>query len=279
MAPPPDETADHGGAAEKEHNILVWAADELLEAYEKLKSKYDADFVALSQFVQSGTHIARQISLLGVLGRAYIKIDKKGRKYIIFKGAAGKRPNLQGTRYARENPRVSAFVVGTKEIIEDATKATKIAIIAYVAIDVVQELLADRFSLASLGVRILSDVLQAVAAAAAGAAIGVIVTTIGVPTVIAFALAVAVGFGVGVLLTDLDNRYQLTEIARARMMGYEQQLSEKLSAARQTIKQVGQAIQQGQQAIREAVALYYEVNRLWATIEEYLRTGLPPVIR
>src|ERR1700745_4006082 len=145
------------------HEIWVWEADEFLKVNEALKSHVDADVVALSLFMKSGAQSARQIKLLGVMGRAYIKVGKNRKKYIIFKGNAKLRPDLRGTRYLMENPKVSMFVVGKKEIIEEAAKSTKIAIIAFVAIDIIQELREDQFSLASLGVRILSDALQAAA--------------------------------------------------------------------------------------------------------------------
>lgn len=63
------------------------------------------------------------------------------------------------------------------------------------------------------------------------------------------------------------------------MMGYEQQLRGNVSGAQRAMSQVGQAIDQGRQAIEEAVVIYYAINRLWTSIEEYFRTGIPPVIR
>jgi hypothetical protein len=265
------------GALDEVHEIWVWLAEELLAVNEALKSHVDADVVALSQLIQSSAKAVVQIRLLGILGRAYVKVGKNGSKYIIFKGFAGLRPNLQGTRYAATNPKVAAFVVGGKDIIADAAKATKIAVIAFVAIDIIQELQGDSFSLASLGVRVLSDVLQAIVAAGAAAAVGVVLTVVGVPTVVAFVVVVATGFAVGVILTELDRRYKLTEMARARMMAYERELQEniwnvqqRVNAARQG---VGQAVRQGEQAISDAMAVYYAVNRVWRTVEEFLHTG------
>src|SRR5262252_673529 len=142
--------AEHPSEA---HEIWVWPAEEFLRINEFLKSHLDADVVALAQLIASSTKSAQQIRLLGIMGRAYIKISKTGKKLIVFKGYAGLRPNLQGTAYAASNPKVAAFVVGTKDIVEDAAKATKIAIIAFVAIDIIQEFQEDSFSLASLGVR------------------------------------------------------------------------------------------------------------------------------
>ena len=129
-------------AAGESHEIYIWNAEELvnelkeagakvgegarkaLEANEFLKKTLDADIVALTQLAQSGAKIARQIKLLGIMGRAYIK-EVGGKKYIIFKGDAKLRPNLKGTRYLAENANVRCFVVGAKDILEDAAKGPR----------------------------------------------------------------------------------------------------------------------------------------------------------
>ena len=105
--------------------------------------------MALTQLIQASNKIAQQIKLLGVLGRAYIK-EVNGTKYIIFKGDAKLRPNLKGTRYLAENAKVKCFVVGSKDIIEDAAHGTKVAIIAFVIIDIAMEVTSDHFSMAAL---------------------------------------------------------------------------------------------------------------------------------
>ena len=232
------------------HEVYIWSADDLLEDLkgagekgkegvktlleynEKMKNSIDADVVAVTQLMQANVKIARQIKLLGITGRAYIK-EVAGKKYIIFKGDAKLRPNLKGTRYLAENAKVRCFVVGTKDILEDAAKGTKVAIIAFVAIDVIKEVTSDHPSFVSLGVNVTSDVLQAVTAAYAGAAAGVFLTTmIGAPVVVTFVAVVLVGFTVGVVLTSLDNKYKMTERCRARMMGWEQELEKEISYAK-----------------------------------------------
>lgn len=266
--------ADDGSG--ETHEIWMWPAEEFLKVNEELKSHTDADVVALTQLIQSASKSARQIKLLGILGRAYIHVDARGRKYVIFKGYAGLRPNLAGTRYSAMNPRVSCFVVGTKDIIEDAAKGTKVAIIAFVVIDVIQELQEDHFSLASLGVRIFSDVIQGVAAAAVGAAAGILVTTIGVPTVIAFAVVIGVGFLAGVAFTELDRRFKLTERARAAMMDYERKVGEKIgdakAAVQQTIQSAGQKVDEVAGFAGAVIDAAGAVVRVWRTLDEFLNS-------
>lgn len=241
--------AGRGGVGGQSHEIYVWDADELLhevtkakvatrtavEANETLKKTIDADVVALTQLVQSGGKVAQQIKLLGLLGRAYIK-DVNGRKYVIFKGNAKLRPNLRGTRYLAENAKVRCFVIGSKDILKDVAKGTKIAVIAFIVIDIVAELSSDQPSLASLGVHIGSDVLQAVVASAVGYAAGVAIIALApaAPVVLVFIAVVAIGFTVGMVLTDVDRRFRLTDRAVARMRAYESEFERRWPVIKQS---------------------------------------------
>lgn len=264
---------------EHTHTLYVWDAQQLLQemqnirrgagaaiaANDALKSTINADVVALSQLVQSGTKIARQIKLLGITGRAYIKTTR-GKTYVIFKGNPRARPNLTGTRYAAEHAKVSCFVIGSRQIVKDAAAGTKVAIIAFIAIDIVTELTSDQPSLASLGVRITSDALQAVISSAAGAAAGVVLSTVGAPVVITFIVVVAVGFAVGMLLTRLDREYQLTDRARARMMAFEKQLVRDFGEFK---RQVVIAERQMENAARR---IGNEISEEWYRMDRYYRS-------
>lgn len=269
------------------HELYVWDAEELLEAVkklkegvrtaveanEKLKGYADADAVALTQLIQAGDKIAKQIKLLGITGQAYIK-EVKGKKYIIFKGNQRLRPNLKGTRYLAENAKVKCFVVGTKDIIEDAAKGTKVAVIAFIAIDIAMECTSDHFSLASLGVRVSSDVLQAVVSTAVGVEAGVFVASVfGAPVVITFIVVVAAGFAMGMILTELDSKYHITERVRARMMAYEQELIRDLPAIKQAAINAGhKAAEYGREAGAAIKADYYKVDRFFATTAQMMKT-------
>ncbi len=262
------------------HEVYIWSADDLLEDMkkvgetgkegvktlleynEKIKNSIDADVVALTQLMQANVKIARQIKLLGITGRAYIKeVGKK--KYIIFKGDAKLRPQLKGTLYLAENAKVRCFVVGSKDILEDAAKGTKVAIIAFVAIDIIKEVTSDHPSFVSLGVNVGSDVLQAVTAAYIAAAAGVFLTTVvGAPVVVTFIAVVGVGFAVGMILTSLDNRYHLTERCRARMMGWEQEMETELAEAKVKIVTAGKQTYQASKSYVKAEVIkidrYYQ---------------------
>ena len=258
-------------AARPEHELYVWNAKELIENLKKvkedvhrgvemndwLKGTIDADIIALAQLTQAGTKVAQQIRLLGIVGRAYIK-EVNGTKYIIFKGNAKLRPNLKGTRYLAENAKVRCFVVGSKDLLKDAAHGVKIAVIAFVVIDIVAELSSDQPSLASLGVHVSSDVLQAVVASAAGWAAGALILAVtpAAPVVVVFIVVVAVGFAIGMLLTHYDNKYKLTERAAARMKGYELEFERKWPELKQ------RAINAARLAEHTTVELGHQASRL-----------------
>lgn len=235
------------------HELWVFDADELTEDLiklnERLKDSIRADIIALALFLKSARQSVQQIRLLGVMGRAYLKLGRNGRLYIIFKGLGRMRPDLRGSRYLASNPKVACFVIGGPEIVRDAAKATKIAVVLLVTYDIVREMHEDRFSLASLGVRVLSDVLQAAGAAAVGAVIGVAFTTVGLPVVAVFAIVIISGFAAGVIFTAIDQKFGLTDRARARMMEYENALGEKLNAAERLIASVIRLAKETQETI------------------------------
>ena len=278
-----------------QHELYVWHAEELLEDMKKikesvhkgvemndwLKGTIDADIVAVTQLTQAGSKVAKQIRLLGIMGRAYIK-ETNGTKYIIFKGNAGLRVNLKGTRYLAENAKVRCFVIGSKDLLKDAAHGVKIAVIAFVIIDIVAELSSDQPSLASLGVHVTSDVLQAVVATSVGWAAGALILAVtpAAPVVIVFAIVVAVGFGIGMLLTHYDTKYKLTEHAAARMRGYELEFEKRWPVYKQRMlsavhKTEQSAVELGHQAYKleqrgeayagrlgdKAVATAYRVDR------------------
>ena len=113
--------------------LWVFDGDDLLEDLvkrnERMKNSINADVIGLSLFLKSAKQSVQQIKLLGVMGRAYHKIGPTGHKYIIFKGNSRLRPDLRGTRYLASNPKVACFVVGGREIVKDAARATKLAVV------------------------------------------------------------------------------------------------------------------------------------------------------
>ena len=272
-----------------DHQIYVWDAHELMEAVgraregvhkvveanEKMKSIVDADAIAIGQLLQSGAKIAKQIKLLGVMGRAYLK-EAHGKTYIIFKGDAKLRPNLSGTRYLAENAKVRCFVVGSKDILADAAKGTKVAIVAFVVWDIVAEVTSDHPSFTSLGVQIGSDVLQAAVATYAGALAGVVLVGLGAPAVLTFVVVVAAGFAVGMVLSEVDRRYKLTERAKARMLSFEKELQKDYVIAKQNVAIAGQRVSElGRQAVKDATAEWYRFDKYYSSVAQMVADDSP----
>jgi hypothetical protein len=256
------------------HEIYIWPK-EFFEYAEELKKRTDTDIVALVQGAQGAYKAVVQIRLLGVLGKAYVKVVQ-GKHYIVFKGPPGLRPNLLGTRYLRANPKVAMFVVGTREIIKDTAEGFKVAVIAYVALDVMQEILQDHFSLARLGVKVASDISQALISAGVGAVAGVVATTLGAPVVVAFVIVVAVGFVAGMYLTHLDQKYHLTDKAVERMMELEREAKAGLAELGGRIEdRIDDEIRRGVNAAI-STAGRYAADRLQRLIDDFLRDHLYP---
>jgi hypothetical protein len=253
----------------EDHEVFIFGLDEIMKLNDSLKDNFNTDTVSLTQLAQSGVQISKQIKLLGIMGMAYIKVASDGRQYLIFKGHAGLRPNLSGTRYALENPKVGCFVVGTRELLKDAAKATRIAVIAFIAIDIVKECLADHFSLARLGVQVASDIAQAVAASAIGVGVGAavisVVGTAAMPIVAIFALTVAAGFFAGMALTWLDNRYQLTNQLVAAAMKIEDDLQAQAGGFLADVRQTATTIYE---TTVEVYGITVKIYRLWQLAED-----------
>lgn len=267
-----------------DHEVWILPFEWFNETNEEAKKHLNSDLLALTQTAQSAVRLSRQIKLLGVMGDAYVKTAKNGKDYIIFKGYSRARPNLAGTRYLAENPKVACFVVGSKDILMDASKATRVAVVAFVAIDIMRECLADHFSLARLGVNVASDISQAMLATGVGIAAGAVaVGLLGAPAVLTFAIVVGVGFLGGMAIGALDSKLGLTERARARMMALEKDPSSLIYKFEHAAAASGRrAVMLSHEAVDTA---RYETDRAWSSITTMLREdrraleALPPYFR
>lgn len=158
----------------------------------------------------------KQITLLGIKGDAYLTRTRAGKETIVFKGRPGLRAKLPGTRYLRAHPIVkeAGFVIGRKEFLEEASKATKIAVICFVAWDIVHEVLQQKPDVTRLGVSILSDIFQAITATYAGVGAMMLVTALlPQPIIITFIISAVATFLTGYKLSSLDSHHHLTDRA------------------------------------------------------------------
>ncbi|GAJ29513.1 hypothetical protein [Acidomonas methanolica] len=183
---------------------------------EWLKDNTYVDMFGWKDVVSDGRSAVKQVMLLGIMGDAYLARTRAGKETVIFRGRPGLRARLPGTRYLREHPIVkeAGFVIGRKEALEEAGRAVRIAATCFVAWDIAHELLQDKPSMTRLGVSIVSDIFQAVAATYIGWAVGTgfaMVFSGGI--VMTFAYVATATFASGWLLSYLDNNLKLTQIA------------------------------------------------------------------
>jgi hypothetical protein len=250
--------------AKLESQIYIFPAA-ILETNEWLQDHTHQNAVDTAEFLKGANKIVRQIRAAGLFGDAY-KTVVRGKEYIVFKGMAGMRPRLPGTRYLGTNPKVAMFVVGEREIIKDATPKM-VAVFAYVAIDIMQEVLTDHVSLARLGVKVASDIAKAILASVAGALAGVVLVTAGAPVVITFVFVVAVGTLAGMTLDYYDEKYKITKTAVARMMAFEDDVKAKID---RTEREINRDVAE----VRRLAAIErYAADRFFNSIEDFLQYG------
>lgn len=182
---------------------------------EHLKNSTYVDMFGWKDLAMDGRTAIRQVALLGIWGNAYLAKTRTGKEAVICKGRPGLRARLPGTRYLRNHPIVQAgeFVIGRKEMLQEAGKATKIAIVTFIAWDITHELLQDKVDMTRLGVTILSDILQAVVSTFAGVIGGVLATIGGGPIVFSFCIIAVFTFVTGAAISALDDQFRLTEKA------------------------------------------------------------------
>jgi hypothetical protein len=195
-----------------EHSFYIFEANEFLR--EHLGNAINA--VDWIQFRKEMKNVAKVITVMGVRGTAYV-VSRAGKDYIILKGLAGLRPSgFQGTRYLASNPTINFMTIGVKNMAKAAAKSTGIAIIAFVAIDIVRALTGELDTFGKFAGTLGMDVAKGLASAAAGWAVAAgtvaLIAFAGAtaPVWVALVIGAAVGLGVSLLLDKLDKDYRIT---------------------------------------------------------------------
>jgi len=272
-----------------DHEIHIWPVSDLMQMCKTMEDSYHVDCVTLTQTAKDGYRAAFQIYLMGMTGDAYIKVVR-GVEYLIFKGWPGARNYRPAPRYLRTHPIAAAFVVGTKEIVEDSAKGVRVAVIAYVALDVLEEILHDEWSLARLGVKVSSHIAQAALATAIGVTAGVNLTAwaataglvtagvAGAPVVLTFVVVVGLTFVAGWGISWLDSHFHLTDKAVDIMMEYEKELKqrvgENITYARRLADEFTRDVEFALSALRTAREGAAKLREARDRVEKFLR-GIP----
>lgn len=124
--------------------------------------------------------------------------------------------------------------------------------------------------MASLGVNVVSDVVQASVGAGVGIVAGAIFLAAGAPVIVTFIVVVVAGAAVGAGLSWIDTHYHLTESARAYMMKLENTSGSWLNEAEAAFSHAGHKVEQ------IAISTGRAVGRVWSSPEAM--SGYEPML-
>ncbi|QDH16509.1 hypothetical protein [Swingsia samuiensis] len=197
---------------------------------EWLKDKTNIDMFGWRDAISSGKSAAKQIWFLGLSATFLFTTTKTGKEVVIVKGPLSLRDRVYQTLSIKvkegsfnrdalfdEKTLVQemGLVIGRAEMLKEAAKGVKVAVVCLIAMDVVHECLQDKFDMTRLGVTILSDVVQAVLGTAAGVVVGSVLIAGGAPVVLTCCLVSATCVYAGYKLSQWDSQYKITEKAIA----------------------------------------------------------------
>jgi hypothetical protein len=151
-----------------------------------------------------------------------LRIKEYGEKsYVIFKGYAGQRTILKGTKYLKDNPKLVNMAIGPKGIVKSVKGGFALTFVLHTGVEVLNYILNDTSTLAALLGTLTGDLakvgISSAASVVAGLAVGgsaIVGTTVAMP----FLIAVGVGILTGIALDAIDNRFGITDTL---IKGYE----------------------------------------------------------
>ncbi|MFI5342590.1 MAG: hypothetical protein ACHQUC_00035 [Chlamydiales bacterium] len=150
---------------------------------------------------------------LGLMGRVSYK-TVGGTTYVIIKGYAGRRSNLQAARYLNTNPQIVRFGIAKVSVKDRIKKGFRISILIYGGIKIAEatemlwnegKLESDFFSQMDIDITKLT-ITNLVAGAAGGA-----VALAGVPVALGAGIVLAVGIVTGIALDMIDKKLGLAK--------------------------------------------------------------------
>jgi len=212
-------------------------ADTLWRRYQT-ETKFIANYFSVTDDVKLLAKLARD--LRHPLARVYFK-TYGGKAHIVFKGRAGIRRILTGTRYGVQNAKVINMGLGRAGVIKSAKGGTIVSIFLLTAWNIADYFIRDEATLGQLIGAVAADVSKAAIAGGVGAMAGaaMVGTAVGTFALGPLAVAVVVGIGVGVALDWIDNRYQLTQKLQAKVEELLAKLDARIEAAQQSLIQRG----------------------------------------
>jgi hypothetical protein len=178
---------------------------------------HGATVVSAAGDMKALTVLAAEMKRSGsILGQYYFQVQN-GKKYIIFKGRAGLRHILTGTRYLANNSKVMQLGIGGQAMRASARGGVLVSVIFSATLNTIDWIFKEEFRWTNWLATISTDIVKAAIASAAGYAAGMVVSAglIAVTgasiAVFPLAAAIFVGIGVGLALNWLDNKYGVTQ--------------------------------------------------------------------
>ena len=198
----------------KFEQLVGISLDEYLMQFGK---NYGATVVAAGSDVKVLTVLAAEMKRSGsILGQYYFQ-TQNGKRYIIFKGRAGLRQILTGTRYLANNSKVMQLGIGGQAMRASAKGGVLISVIFSATLNTIDWIFKDEFRWTNWIATISTDIVKAAIASAAGYAAGMAVSaglvalTGASIAIFPLAAAILVGIGIGLALNWLDNKYGVTQ--------------------------------------------------------------------
>lgn len=181
--------------------------------------KSGANLVAPMRDVKTATMLLKEFGLMPekVMMRHY-----GGKSYVIFKGYAGQRRVIKGTRYLATNPKIVRMAIGPKGIINSVKGGAAITVVLSAGIEIFDYFIRDEATLSHLLGTVTGDLITIGLSAIAGAVAGLLVGgTVLLGSAAAAPLIAAIGIGLlaGHILGKIDSKYKVTE---ALIEGYKQ---------------------------------------------------------
>jgi hypothetical protein len=212
-------------------------ADALWARY-KGETRFVANYFSTGTDLALLTKLARDLRT--PLGRVYFR-DYGGKTHIVFKGRAGLRQILTGTRYGVQNAKVVSMGLGRAGIVKSAKGGTIVSCFLLTAYNIADYFLRDGATLGQLLGAVASDLTKAAIGGAVGAMAGaaVVGTVIGTFALGPLVVAVAVSVGVGLALDWLDNRYNITGRLQARLDRAIADMEQRIEQGRQNLLERG----------------------------------------
>ena len=156
--------------------------------------------------------LAREMARGGHILSKYRVNTFAGRSYVVLKGYAGLRNQLNGTRYLINNPKVVSMGIGKLGAAKAIKGGVVISIVFSVAFHALEQLMNDRATWHDFVAGVTIDVASSlIGAGIAWGAVSAVVGATAMAAIGPIALVVVVGAGITLALNALNEHYQITQ--------------------------------------------------------------------